>query len=358
LQYEKADRQISKCLAVWPNNYQANLLAARISRGRADYLQAEKHLAVCLKQQGKTEDTDLEWILLQAQKGDFLKLEYQMRNWAEQGHPQSKLILEAMVFCYLQDGRFGMAHHTLHQWLEKQPSAVGHMWRGLAAFKMGFAKAAEMNYRHALEMDPDLREARVQLVQLLFFESAFDEGRDHLRILEQTYSGTPDVLLLTGMDHFQKGELAEAEKCYDLVLQTMPENSLALYQRGKLALQKEQYAQAEDWFRRALAAEPDMPAAHFSLCQCLRLQPGKEQAAVVEMARYKENLERLRRQQIRLEALAKKPNDPELLVEVGEFFLQNKEWSRARQYLERALQIRPDHEKGRQLLAATLKGSG
>ena len=355
--YEKARQQIHRCLAVWPGNYQANFLAARICRACSDYPQAEKHLAVCVKLQGKSEDVELEWILLRAQKGEFLDLERTLWKWSAEGHARANLIQETLVFCYMKDGRYVMARQALDKWLGENPNAWGYFMRGFAAQKLGERTSAAADYQRALQLDPNYWQARVLLVQLLFAEKDYDQGRAHLSILQQTHADSPDVLLFTGMDHFQKGDVDQAEKCYDLALQAMPTNALALTERGKLAMQKGQYVAAEKWLRGALKSDLGS-TAHFSLYQCLRSQPGREETAQAEIAHFKEKQERLHRQARKLEEWEKNPHNPDLLVELGEIFLLNQEVAKARQYLLRALQIRPDHEKARRLLPATLKHSG
>src|SRR5262249_1852900 len=103
-----------------------------------------------------------------------------------------------------------------------------------------------------------------------------------------------------------------------------------------------------------LESGPGWGGTQFALYQCLRMQPGREGIAQAEMDRYKERQERFQRQQKKLEEWEKNPNDPDLLVELGEIFLENKEFAKARQYLLRALQIRPNDERARRLLPATL----
>ena len=349
--YDEAHRNINKCLAVWPADYRANLLAARICRFRGDYDQAEKHLAACVKRQGQTGDVDLEWVLLRAQKGELPDLEYQLRKWADDSPSQSHLIWEGLVFYYVKEERFLPAYDILEKRLAAGPDGPTFFLRGMVSLKLAAAKSAMGDFRRALELDPDFWEARVQLVDLLFSENDLDEVRLHLRILQQAQPHRPEVWLLVARDLFQKGELNDAEKYLDKILQAGPANYLVLFERGKLALQKGQPAKAESWFRQALQAEPEMYTARYSLYLCLRQQAGREKEAQGELAKYKQEAQRLDRRQEILKEVDRKPYDPEVLVQAGEFFVQSQQHSRARQYLLRALRARPDHEKARKLLA-------
>ena len=353
--YEKAAALIKKCLAVWPRDYHTNLLAARICRARAEYPQAEKHLAVCWKQQGKTEEVELEWLLLRAQKGDFLELETPMRKRLDDGHSQATLILEAMAFCYIKDGRYIRAGQILDQWLEIAPNGMAYFWRGMARLKQGAGKGARADFRQALEWDPDLWEARFQLVRLLLAGNDFEEGGEHLAVLEHNHPGRPEVWLLEGMDQFRKGDLEAAENHLDKAVQAMPANAVALTERAKLALEKGRPIEAEQWFRKALEAEPSLIAPHFYLYQCLNLQPGREKEAQIELEKHKECQQRFERQNKILEEVEKSPNDADRLVEAAEFFLVNRQFPMARQLLLRALQAQPNHPKARKHLATSFQ---
>jgi tetratricopeptide (TPR) repeat protein len=353
--YQEARNSINKCLAIWPNDYRANVLAARICRFLGDYVKAEKHLAACLKRQGKSGDIDLEWILLRATKDEFPELENQLRKWADECPSQSHLIWEGLAFCYVKEGRFLAAYDILDKWLSASPLATTFFLRGMMAQKLGGAKSALADFRQVLELDSEFWEARVQIVELLFGESDLDEGRLHLRILQQAQPHRPEVWLLLARDLFQKGELHDAENHLDKILQATPANYLALLERGKLALQKGQPAQAERWFRQALQAEPEMNVARYSLYLSLRQQPGREKEAQTELAKYHEDAQRFSRWQKILQEVERKPNDPEVLIEAGEFFVQSHQLSKARHYLLRALRARPGDEKGRKLLAIAVK---
>src|SRR5262245_39982182 len=79
-----AERHIDRCLRVWPRSPAAHLLAARISRYLGKLNDAEAHLGVCSSVQGGASDaTQLEWLLLRAQSGEFEALEAGL--WASVG---------------------------------------------------------------------------------------------------------------------------------------------------------------------------------------------------------------------------------------------------------------------------------
>jgi len=369
-----AKRYLHKCLAVWPNSYQAHLLAARVCRIQRSYAEAELHLSTCFTSSGFTEDLQREWTLLHAQTGAFPGLELQLRSWVNDGPAQAAL--EALVFCLIVQSRVGLARHYLDLWLQDDPdNSLALFWRGLTRQRIGEFQEARKDYARSVELDPDNSEARVQLVQLLFLKNHFDEARNHLSILARTDPDNPDVGLLLGMDRFHEGEWEDAEKCFARVLNIDPTHARAIHQRGLVALQQRRLAQAERWLRLAVEVKPDLAvnapaenapvsvrlteperaAAHYSLYLCLLQQPGRRQSAAAELAAYKENLELTRRLNGLLGQVEKQPQDPAPLVEAAEILLQRRQTFVASQYLQRALQLFPNHEKARKLLADCLK---
>jgi tetratricopeptide (TPR) repeat protein len=372
--FNLAKRHLHKCLAVWPNSYQAHLLAARVCRIQRSYPEAERHLSTCFKSSGFTEDLQREWTLLHAQTGAFPGLEPQLRNWVNDGPAQAAL--EALVFCLIVESRVGLARHYLDLWLQGDPdNSLALFWRGLTRQRIGEFQEAREDYARAVELDPDNSEARVQLVQLLFLKNHFDEARNHLSILATTEPDDPDVWLLLGMDRFHEAQWEEADKYFARVLTIDPTHARAIHQRGLVALQQGRLVEAERWLRLALEVKPDQTvnapaentpvsvslteperaAAHYSLYLCLLQQPVRKQRAAAELAAYKESLELTRRLNELLAQVEKQPQDPAPLVEAAEILLQRRQTFVARQYLQRALQHFPNHEKARKLLAECLK---
>ena len=122
-------------------------------------------------------------------------------------------------------------------------------------------------------------------------------------------------------------------------------------ERGRLALELDQPAQAEAWLRRALAIDPSDRRAHHRLYQSLRLQ-GKEKEAeeqLVTSERLAADLKRLG--EIMTETMNQRPNDPDLHCELGILYLRNGQERHGLHWLERALELNPQHRGAHQALA-------
>src|SRR3954467_3342094 len=83
----------------------------------------------------------------------------------------------------------------------------------------------------------------------------------------------------------QGGRLAEARALLENIVRQDPRNVEALYHVGSILLQQQQFAEATDWFMRAVVVKPDMPEIHSNLAHAFR-STGRidEAAAALERA--------------------------------------------------------------------------
>ncbi len=82
-----------------------------------------------------------------------------------------------------------------------------------------------------------------------------------------------------GFALFRQGKFAEAERCYDQVLQLQPRNFDALHFLGLLFIQTNQVHRGVDLIKKAIAIEPGFPPAHVNLGNALRTMKRPKDAA-------------------------------------------------------------------------------
>ena len=90
-----------------------------------------------------------------------------------------------------------------------------------------------------------------------------------------------NALLQEGVNHHQADRLAEAEQCYRRVLAAEPKNPDALHLLGVIAYQVKQWSPAIELISRAIALRPDEAMYHNNLGNALRGlgERAREQAA-------------------------------------------------------------------------------
>jgi tetratricopeptide (TPR) repeat protein len=88
----------------------------------------------------------------------------------------------------------------------------------------------------------------------------------------------PDVWLVLSQAQYQIGDLMQAEKCVDQVLEIDPNNYGALSMKAEIALRSGDPDRACDYAKRAASQQPDHPAAHLIHARALESLSRPEEA--------------------------------------------------------------------------------
>jgi Tfp pilus assembly protein PilF len=349
--FAEARTCLARCLQVWPNSAEVHLLAARTARRACAYDDAEEQLKECQRLDWPLEEIQLERDLIRAQRGDVTDIQDRLMLFAEHGHPNALLILEALCRGYLKTYRLAHASRCLELWLERRPDDVqALLWRAEVAELRTRNSEALVDYRRAVELAPERDEARLPLAELLVAENLPAEAIPHFERLRQKQPRNRKVLL--GLAHCRRllGEPEEAGKLLDALLQIFPEDASALAERGRIYLDKRQPAQAERWFRMAVNRAPYDRDSVYALYLCLQ-QSGKAQ----EAEEYRTKLKKIESQLSRLREVTRKivetPHDPALRHEAGMIFLHSGQSQEGLRWLYSALQEEPGYQPAHQALA-------
>jgi Flp pilus assembly protein TadD len=163
-----------------------------------------------------------------------------------------------------------------------------------------------------------------------------------------------DVRLGLARCYLAEGQGDKAGEILEQLVQDYPESWEVWSERGKLAVQAKDWAKAEDYFRKAVAIHPYEPGSLFSLYYCLRRQGGpKRREAEKWHARYN----KLTRDAKRLGELILKitndhVNDPAVLFEAGNLYMEMGQEEAGVYWLHRVLQVQRQHRGARKVLAA------
>src|SRR5262245_14543753 len=195
--FADADRRLRRYLAVRPDKAEAHLLAAQIERraieprleGDEDdepeetqgpasaptkvgsYVAAEHHLREYKRLGGVPELIEMERILTLAQRGDLANVEPLLKDWVEKKHPETPLILEALMKGYLVNYRLGDVDSCLEQLIKIDESLQYLFVRAWMAYRGQDYDGVVAAYRRILELDPDNEDAEMQLASVLKLSS-------------------------------------------------------------------------------------------------------------------------------------------------------------------------------------------
>ncbi len=354
----EAQRHIQLCLRVWRYSPDAHFLAARIARlsAPADYDQAEFHLNECTRLQTEvTAQTQLEWILLRAQRGELRgEVENGLWNCVLHDDPETSMILETMARAYLRDTRFQLALLCLNKWLEREPDTVRALdWRGWVFEKMENRQPALADYRRVLELDPDRDEVRIRLATMLLDDSNALDAVPHWERLQQRQPDRVEVAVGLARCRILQGRTEQARDLLAKALAAQPDQQTALFFLGDVALKQGRPVEAEEYLRRALKVDPFMMGAMFSLAQCLEELGGHDAEVAALRSRFDDQKrDRHRINELMNGQVERDPHSPDGPFELGTLLLRVGHVQLGLHWLYTALERDPDHKPTHEALIA------
>jgi tetratricopeptide (TPR) repeat protein len=308
---------------------------------------------------------------MQAQRGD-LTVENFLWSRVEQEDSESPLMLEILIQDYVSSYRLPQALDALNRFLQRRPGDIqallGRGWVWEQFFDFGRAVA---DYRRAVELDSENDAARLRLAETLLITGPARAALDHFVLLRQHRGEDPAVLLGLARCRRQLGQLKEGRSLVDELLNRLPSQAADLSptrqrgtlagasgstvaairnERGRLALDENEPAQAEGWLREAVARSPYDRQANYNLYQCLRQLGRTDEANQCRAALERIDTD-LKRIETVLREVLKAPYDASLRSEAGVIFLRNGEPQKGLRWLTMALQQDPGYPPAHQALA-------
>jgi Tfp pilus assembly protein PilF len=115
---------------------------------------------------------------------------------------------------------------------------------------------AEKDFRRAVEYSPESAAAQATLAGLLYRLGHTREAIYHYELARRSRPANPATLLGLARALIDDAEFAEAQRRLDELLADHPDHPDGLVERGGLALQRSQPAEAEPFLARAVRAAP------------------------------------------------------------------------------------------------------
>jgi tetratricopeptide (TPR) repeat protein len=357
---EQARPALAACARVWDDRPSVRLLACRAAWQDGDLAAAGAELRAAQRLTGgATDETALEWALVQATAGNVREVEEYLQRRADQEPATGPVVWEALAAGYLRVYRTLDAMACLNHWLAREPNSARALeLRGQTYVTgKGVVRGAD-DFRRALELDPTRRSARAQLAQALVALGGYEEAVGHLEALAREAPDDPHVAAARARCCFFVGRRDEARRLLDDALAAHPDDGLCLRTRGQFALMDDRTADAERWLRRAVAAMPEDHQSHWLLFEALR-QQGKAKEAEEQNRRaaaVKDRVARLGELQSR--TLAQFPLDPAVHYEMGTLLIQSGHGDVGERWLLTALDLDAAHRPSHAALAAYYERRG
>jgi serine/threonine-protein kinase len=158
-----------------------------------------------------------------------------------------KMFLEAIRI----DPKFARAHYTLGR-------CYIHHGQGYGGTEY-FLKA-ESSLQRAIEIDPDIPGAHLQMVYVYLNRGEKDKALATLAEVRRKAPNDPTVFIVAGMLYRLNGLYDRALKQYDRLVELSPRDIvIAGYNRGRILTYRHEYDEALAAFAEARAVEPDHP---------------------------------------------------------------------------------------------------
>jgi Tfp pilus assembly protein PilF len=319
--FQAARAHLAICLQIEPDSAPAHFLAARTARRAGDLGAAAEHLFRCQKLNGVTDDTALEWALLQAQSGHLFEVQDYLQQHLREDSADALLIMEVLSWEYMWGLRLAEARVLLDLWLKKRPDDFDALVRrGWVAERLSDHDTAQSVYAQAVALRPDSDSIRLRLAEIILVKEP-KAALEHLHYLRQRQPDNPDVALVLARCQRQLGEFEEARQLLDDLLAKQARNPRALSERGLLALETKDWDRSEKLLRQAVAQDPHDLQINYNLYLCLE-RLGKKEQAQEYLTKTNEIKADLKRISDLVHDVMVKPHDPSLRHEVGMMFLR------------------------------------
>jgi tetratricopeptide (TPR) repeat protein len=357
-----ASRHVSFCMTVWPRSSATHFLAARVCRVAGYYAEAEAQLDECRALEGSTPKTQLEMLLVRAQRGEADQVGEGLLYAADNDPAAEQEILEALARGHMNQMRLLPALGLLNRCLTHHPDDVRALdWRGWVLERLDQQDRAILDYKHALELSPGRVDVRLRLAEIYLDRNDPVQAEPHLLILAKSVPNRPDILLATARCSYLQGRIGEARDLLDRVLAVQPDMPGALIYRGKIEFEGStpRPEAAERYFRLALKNDPHDAAVHRALFDSLRAQPGREAEAEQELQKTKELTAAALRMQALLKGESDRPSeDVESAYELGKLNMELGQDDLAAYWLRTAEKRDANHKPTHALLADLLEKKG
>jgi tetratricopeptide (TPR) repeat protein len=186
-------------------------------------------------------------------------------------YPNDPNILRLLGVSLTKQKRYAEAEQRLTHVVRLLPeNATAYDDLAEAQMLQGKLEEALRSLRTCIKHDPNAQRSRQRLSELL---SMMGRGSEAEVVFTDSLTANPTrQSLVAAMEHVQREEYDRAEKIYDAVLRTEPNNFDALRLLGVLCAKRERYDDAAALFRRAVELAPDFWKAWINLGAALAEQ--------------------------------------------------------------------------------------
>ena len=225
-------------------------------------------------------------------------------NLAVLYHDQGKLeaALAGYEQCLARDPKLAQAYKNIGdiKFRQYDPPAAREAYRraltlapkattwhnlGLAEAACGNLEAASQAWRQALRLDPGHLRAGISLIENLRQSGDYRDAEKVCRKLRERFPENSELELLAARINWSVGRLSQAAKLCQQLLRQQADNPQTLNLLGLIHMQLGNPDKAGQYLRKALQADPELPAVHSNLLYSSLMAANLSPTAYLEEAR-------------------------------------------------------------------------
>jgi len=153
---------------------------------------------------------------------------------------------------------------------------------GIELANQGKLEEAAAEHEKALQVDPRLLKAHVNLISLYGRLGEFAKAEEHYREAARLSPDRPEVYYNHGVLLWDEGKFGQAEEAFRKVMETTRHHPEAHNYLGDILQRQGKVAEAVLEFRKAIEEKPDFPQAHFNMGRIL-VNQGEYKQAIAEL---------------------------------------------------------------------------
>ena len=205
-------------------------------------------------------------------------------------------------------------------------ASIVHLRRGREALNNGQIQNALVEYKLAMEINPESPFAHNDYALALKLDNQVSESVPHFRKAVQQMPSQPQFRVNLAQSYISLNRDAEAEEQLQTVIRKIPKHSDAHFYLGVIAMKRRDVQAAQQKFEQAVKCNRRHGRAHFSLGNLFVQQNKLDQA-----------------RQSFLQTLSIDANDPVVLVSLAQVEVRAKNFEEASEYSAKAVQIQPNY---------------
>jgi tetratricopeptide (TPR) repeat protein len=148
-------------------------------------------------------------------------------------------------------------------------SATDHLRRGIHLAEQGQLREAAAAHEAAVEADPGLVQAHVNLIRIYGELGDAAQAEEHYRAAAELEPNRAEIHYNYGVFLVSQERTDEAAEAFRRVLELEPKHADALNNYAYLLMTSGQLDEAKRYYRAAIESQPDLRSAHFNLGRIL-----------------------------------------------------------------------------------------